>query len=54
MVSIDRSLLKREALRFSAGFVRLLSSERLFKFQHHIIEDYGYDELISNYCTYLW
>jgi hypothetical protein len=54
VVSIDRSLLKREALRFSADFVHLLSSERPFKFQRHLIEDYGYDELISNYCTYLW
>jgi hypothetical protein len=54
VVSIDRYLLEREALRFSAEFVYLLSSERLFKFQRHLIEDYGYDELISNYGTYLW
>jgi hypothetical protein len=54
VVSIDRSLLQREALRFSADFVHLLSRERLFKFQRHIIEDYGYDELIYNYCTYRW
>ncbi len=46
MVSIDRFRLKREALRFSDDFVHLLSSERLFKFQRHLIEDYRYDELI--------
>ncbi len=46
MVSVDRSLLKRVALKFSADFVHLLSSERLFKIQRHLIEDDGYDELI--------
>jgi hypothetical protein len=51
---MDRSLLKGEAPRFSAEFVHPLSSERLFKFQHHIIQDFRYDKLISNYCTYLW
>jgi hypothetical protein len=54
VVSIDRPLLKREALRFSADFVHHLSCERLFKFQCHLIEDYGYDELISNNGTYPW
>jgi hypothetical protein len=52
--TINRSLLKREPLRFSADFVHLLTSERLFKFQRHLIEDYRYDELISNYCINLW
>jgi hypothetical protein len=48
---VTEVFLKREALRFSADFVHLLSSERLFNLQRHLIEDYGYDEFISNYCT---
>jgi hypothetical protein len=42
VVSIDRSLLKGEAPRFSADFVHLLSSERPFKFQRHLIQDFRY------------
>jgi hypothetical protein len=54
VVSMDRSLLKGEALRFLADLFHPLSSERPFKFQRHLIQDFGYDKLISNYCTYLW
>ncbi len=54
VVSIDRSLLQCVAPRFSAGFVHHLSSERPFKFQRHLIQDFGCNKLISKYCAYLW
>ncbi len=54
VVSIDRSLLQGVAPRFSADFVHHFSCERPFKFQRHLIEDFGCRKLIFNYCTYLW
>jgi hypothetical protein len=46
VVSVDRSLLKGEAPRFSAIFVHPLSCERLFKFQRHLIQDFRCDKLV--------
>ncbi len=54
VVIIDEYLLKGEAPRFSADFAHLLSWERPFKFQHHLIQDFECDKLISSYCIYLW
>jgi hypothetical protein len=39
VVSIDRTLLKGEAPRFSADFVHPLSRERPFKCRGHLIQD---------------
>ncbi len=55
VVSIDRSLLKGEAPRFSADFAYPFSflTWELFKFQRHLIQDFGCDELISINCANL-
>jgi hypothetical protein len=53
VASIDRSLLKGDALRFSADFAHPLSCERPFKCPRHLIQDLGYDNPISDYCSYL-
>jgi hypothetical protein len=47
MVSIDRSLSKGLAPRLLAVFHRPLSSERLFKFQHHLLRAFGIVETIA-------
>jgi hypothetical protein len=47
VVSIDRSLLKEEAPRFSADFNNPLSYERPFKFLHHLVEPLGIDNIIA-------
>ncbi len=51
---MDRSLLKGEVPRFLADLVHPLLSERPFKFQRHLIQDFGYDKLISNYWYYTY
>jgi hypothetical protein len=47
MVSIDRSLSKGLAPRFLAVFHCPLSSERLFKFQRHLIRAFGVVQTIA-------
>jgi hypothetical protein len=47
MVSIDRSLSKGLAPRLLAVFHHPLSSERLFKFQRHLIRAFGIVETIA-------
>jgi hypothetical protein len=49
-----RSLLKGEAPRSSEDFAHPLSRKRLFKCWRHLIQDLGYDKLISNNSTNLW
>ncbi len=47
MVSVDRSLLKGEAPRFSADFMYHLSYERPFNFPRHLVGALAIDELIT-------
>jgi hypothetical protein len=54
MVSIDRSLLKGEALRSSEDFAHPLTRERPFKHWRHLIQDFEYDKLIPITLKKLW
>jgi hypothetical protein len=47
VVSIDRSLLKGEAPRFSADFNNPLSYERPFKFPRHLVGPFGIGNVIA-------
>jgi hypothetical protein len=47
VVSFDRSLLKGEAPRLSAGFNHPLSYERPFKFPCHLAGPLGIDNIIA-------
>jgi hypothetical protein len=47
VVSLDRSLLKGEALRFSADFNHPLLYERPFKFPCHLVGPLGIDNIIA-------
>ncbi len=47
MVSIVRSLLKGEALRFSADFTLPLSCGRSFEFSRHIVGSLGINSIIA-------
>ncbi len=46
-MSIDRSLLKGEAPRFSADFNNPLSYERPFKFPRHLVGPFGIGNVIA-------
>jgi hypothetical protein len=47
VVSFDRSLLKGEALRFSADFNHSLLYERPFRFPRHLVGPLGIDNIIA-------
>jgi hypothetical protein len=47
VVSFDRSLLKGEAPRLSAEFNHLLSYERSFKLQHHLVGPLEIDNIFA-------
>jgi hypothetical protein len=51
VVSINRSLLKVEAQRLSAGFVHALSSVRPFRFQRHLMQGFRWDTVIKFLIT---
>ncbi len=50
----DRLLLKGEASRFLADFAHPLSCQRPFRCRRHLIQDFGSDNSIPNFCACLW